>query len=221
MERLKITLISLTITILTFMFGPLVLSALLYYAYTYCDNRPKKETELKPVSSLYGPPFFALPFIIFYLSKQFDFQEELFEILRFVFSFKVIEMYNFSCSEICFDNLFLFSIAHVVSTFTVSIFSFYMAKYRKKMNMGLPSYNENSVDEKRLTEGKKVIGVLFFFFVLLGLVVIYYFSFKDTVVSESKFYREGLLNVVFFPGYIIFNVVFFSVLKAKLFVSSN
>ena len=65
MERLKIALISLTITILTFMFGPLVLSALIYYGYTYFGDRLKKETKINSIPRLYAYVFFLFHLLSF------------------------------------------------------------------------------------------------------------------------------------------------------------
>ena len=221
MERLKITLISLTITILTFMFGPLVLSALIYYGYTYCGDRLKKETKINSIPSLYAYAFFALPFIIFYSSKQLGFQKEIFEVLRFIFRFKIIEMYDFNLDERYFDKLVLFSISHLFSVLTVFIFSFCFTEIMIKADVELSRNNKKSMTEKEITEGGRIFGIVFFFFILFGLVAVYYFYFPSTAIVDSKLYRGGVFSVIFFPFYIFMNVVFLSVVKYKSLPSSN
>lgn len=221
MERLKITLISLTITILTFMFGPLVLSALIYYGYTYCEDRPEKKFEIKPIPSLYFYAFVALPFIIFYISKQLGIQNNIIEILKYIFNLKLIELYGFDYSikdNDYLDKLILFSTAHILSIFTVFLFSIHIAKYRNEQYMGLNRIfmpKKNIKIKKNITSERKLYACTVLFLTLCVFVVVYYFALPGKEIVESRFYREGLLNIIFFPGYIYINLICVTAKKIK------
>ena len=218
MERLKITAISLSITVLTFMFGPLVLSALLYYAYTYCEDRPEAEFEIKPISSLYVYAFIALPFFFLYISKQLGVQNNVIEVLKYIFSFKLIGFYGFDLSvknNKYIDNISIVFISHVLSIFTVYLFLNKVAKYRSEKHMGFDRFlkpNEN-IKNGSMSDGKIIYGRVVFFLLLSVLVSVYYFAFPDKKIDESVFYKDGVFNVIFFPVYVFLNLIYFSARK--------
>ena len=130
-------------------------------------------------------------------------------------------MYDFNLDERYFDKLVLFSIAHLFSIVAVFIFSFYFTKIMIEADVELLRSNKKMMAEKEIKEGNRVFGIVFFFFILFGLVAMYYFYFPSTAIVDSKLYRGGVFSVVFFPFYIIVNVVFFSVVKYRSLPQSN
>ena len=212
MERLKITAISLSITVLTFMFGPLVLSALFYYAYTYCDDRPDEKYENKGISSLYIFGFVVFPFILFFIFKFLGVLGYVFEYVRGVFYLKIFGFYDFyySGGDDYFDSLAIVSLAHLVSIFSVFLLSIYMAKYRNVKNMGLSKIVNTNFD---ISYGKRLYVIVVFFIVLLVLILVYYFAFSDINVNEIKFYKDGFFSVIFFPIYMLVSLMYIVVVR--------
>ena len=212
MERLKITLISLTITILTFMFGPLVLSALLYYAYTYCDDRPDKGFEM---NGIYIFLFFIsclAPYVVALVAEQTYTQRDLYDFLRFIFGFKVIDFYKFNYDLEYVVYLIQGSVAHLFSLLFVLFFSIHVARFRKEKYLGLIGVFGN------IKEIEKKCARIFCFILLCLFLFLYYFSFPYSDVSDISFRTLGkvaFFHYFFFPLYVYINSLYFFSGKAK------
>ncbi|MBJ7549214.1 hypothetical protein [Marinomonas ostreistagni] len=210
MERLKITLISLTITILTFMFGPLVLSALLYYAYTYCDDRPDKGFKMDGIYILLFISCLA-PYVIALVAEQTYTQRDLYDFLRFVFSFKVVGFYEFNYDLKYVIYLIQSSTAHLLSLLFVLFFSIHVAKFRKEKYLGLRGgYNIKESEKKRTR--------IFCFLLLCLFLYFYYLFLPDSDISGVSFRVFGRLaffHYFFFPLYIHISSLYFLSRKAR------
>ena len=211
MERLKIALLSLTITILTFMFGPLVLSALLCYAYIYCDDRPKVNDKIKKVTRIHLYFFCTLPFIFLYFFKYFGVHEDVFEVFDYIFLLKVVKFYDFGFDASYSDSLMAFYVSHFFTNFFVFVFSFYCFKNRDKRFMGLSNQGFNI----KIKIEKKLFFIVFFGFLFVSIFFMSYFSYLGESIYDIGFYKGVLWNVLCYPGYVIFNVFFISSFKLK------